>query len=291
MRKVCYCNHCGNKNPIELKKCQYCNKESKDRSILFIDYLLDETKDGIEGDIKDKFFEKIEYLIKKYLYGIVFSVTFISAIVVNVAIRAENPNIIVSESPVIVSKSYQSQRDLVQSLEIFMKEGNVNGVYSLLYQYHFPEEASRLGIDATSSELFNHIKNTAYKEAASYAYIPEEEGTSWDTMDRYCKVREGMGCKQYIDVSSSKHKFYNTNVLMTFYSYNIENEFYQKGDQVFMGKDDFDIYIVEVDGKYYLADIFDNHFDPNIESVKGDVSKLDYQTQMDIYVGKPSEEE
>lgn len=288
MKKVCYCNHCGNKNPIELKKCQYCNKESKDKSILFIDYLLDETKDEIEGRAKDKFFEKIEYLIKKYLYGIVFSVTFISAIVVNIAVRAENPDVIVSESPVIVSNSYQSQNALISELENYMKEGNEKGIYSLLYQYHYPGYAAALGIDATNSELFSHTKNTAFKEGDFMIYIPD----TWEPIERFCKERENInGCKRSIEVASSKHKFYSTNILVTFYSYNIENEYHKKGDRVFMGEDDLDIMIVEADGKYYLADIFDNHFDPNIESVKGEVSKLDYQTQMDIYVGRPSEEE
>lgn len=290
MKKICYCNHCGNQNPSDLKTCQYCNKTIKDKSILLIDYLLDETKDDIEGRAKDKLFSKIEYLIKKYLYGIVFSVTFISAVVVNIAIRTENSDRIVTDFPVVVSEKYQSQEDLIKSLEEYMKSGNVNAIYSLLYQYNYPKEAASLGIDATTSALFSHTKNNAFREGEFLEYIPED---NWESTSRFCKEREtitGYACKRYIDVTNSKHKFYDTNILSTFYSYTVENEHYQRGEKVFMGKDDFDIFIVEADGNYYLADIFDNHFDPNIEAVKGDISKLDYQTQMDLYVGKPSEE-
>ncbi len=286
MKKICYCNHCGTKNSINDLHCKKCEKEMKDKSILLVDYILKRGKEEVKGELEGNFLDVIKSFIKNHLYGVIFSVTVITAVAANVIVRLPDQEHLVKEPTAIVTTSFNSPEKLLNALERNLKEGNVNEIYSMLYQYNYKDEAKKLKIDALTSELFNHVKGHALKEAEIDTYMYD----NWEPISSFCKEREGLDCVNRIDVSNSNHKFYETNILATFYSTDIENEYISKGEKTFVGKDDFDILLVEVDGNYYIADLFDNHFDPNIISVGGDISKLDYETQMEIYVGKPSEE-
>lgn len=272
--KKYYCNNCGREHADRRGKCNYCGELKKTNNLLFVDYLLDQTNSDIKGTIIDKFIDKLKYIIKKYLYAIIFSITVLGTIVMNIVVR--NDIEIVHEKPMVenVVLSYYDIDSLISGIEKFMRVSDANSIKKLLYQNNFKDEAQKLGIDALDSVFFKHTKIGAYQK--SYIEINVSEDNEQFSITRYCKSYQ-TDCIENLDASGNE--FFSVSFYVGFYLTNYNGE-----EKTWVGKDDFEFIIVKVDDKYYLADIVTYISDPYIESVDGDASKLDYDKQMRYYV-------
>lgn len=272
--KKYYCNNCGKEQENRRGKCSYCGKNKKTNNLLFVDYLLDQTDSDIKGKLKDKLVDKLKYLIKKYLYAIILSITVIGSVVINIVVR--NDIEIVHEKPMVenVVLSYYDIDSLISDIEKFMRISDDDSIKKLLYQNNFKDDAQKLGIDALDSVFFRHTQIGAYQK--SYIDINVSEDNEQFSITRYCKSYQD-NCIENLDASGNA--FFSVSFYVGFYLTNYNGE-----EKTWVGKDDFEFIIVKVDDKYYLADIVTYISDPYIESVDGDASKLDYDKQMRYYV-------
>lgn len=272
--KKCYCNNCGKEQEKKRGKCSYCKENKKTKNLLFIDYLLDQTGDDIKDKVKSTIVDKIKYLIKKYLYAIILSVTVLGSVVINIVVQDELE--IVHEKPIFESvvNEYNDIDSLINDIEKYMRVSDDNSIKKLLYQNNFPDEAKKLGIDVSDNVLFRHTKIGAYQK--SNIQIDASEGPENNLITRYCRKYQD-DCVENLDLSGNE--FYSVSFYVGFYASINDSD-----EMVWVGKDDFEFIVVKVDGKYYLADIITYISDPYIESVDGDASKLDYDKQMRYYV-------
>lgn len=272
--KKYYCNNCGKEQDNRRGKCSYCGELKKTNNLLFVDYLLDQTNSDIKGTIIDKFIDKLKYLIKKYLYAIIFSITVLGTIVMNIVVR--NDVEIVHEKPIIedILREYHDIDSLINDIEKYMRVSDDNSIKKLLYQNHFSDDAKKFGIDALDSVLFKHTKIGAYQK--SHIEINVSENNEEFLINRYCKSYQA-NCIENLDASG--HEFFSVSFYVGFYLHDYNGE-----EKTWIGKDDFEFIVVKVDNKYYLADVVTYMSDPYIESVDGDASKLDYDKQMRYYV-------
>ena len=89
MNKI-HCIHCNQINNYKDINCIKCHK-----SLHEIDkYYTDMLKDHFKGEIKDSVTSFLIQLIKENIYGIIMTITIVSTIAVNVAIRADNPKVV-----------------------------------------------------------------------------------------------------------------------------------------------------------------------------------------------------
>lgn len=100
-----YCLHCGKKNNIENKVCSFCNKKLNEKDHEFRDYLKDKLKDEIPGTIEDNFFSYLSAFLKKYLYGILVSISIVTVTTTILVTREQSPETIVTKKPVFKSTS------------------------------------------------------------------------------------------------------------------------------------------------------------------------------------------
>lgn len=287
MKKYCYCNHCGTKNKIDVKKCVKCNQKLKIKNHPLTDYLLDQTKDDVKSSILDTVFDKIKYLIRKYLYGIVMTITIIGGVFANVIVRADVQ--VVTEKPNITFKykEYKDVPSIYNDMVKYLKNADEAGLKSLLFETHYREEASSLGINVSDNIIFTLTRDGVFKN--NYSEMNEmivDDITQLSENNRkYCEP-SGKRC---VDMSNNDYNVYNYYLLVSFYA-NIglsdDETFADNVDgKTFFGKDDFDLFFVEVDGNYYLLDITVNHYDEEIAKAKGDLSLVDYKKQVCHYVG------
>lgn len=285
MKKYCYCNHCGTKNKINVKKCSKCNQKLKIKNHPLTDYLLDQTKDDVKSTILDTVFDKVKYLIRKYLYGIVMTITIIGGVAANVVVRTKEE--VVTEKPNITFsyKEYKDVPSVYNDIVKYLKTADEAGLKSLLFETHYREEAASLGINASSNIIFTLTRNGVFK--SDYSEINEIDADDVFLMQKrkYCEP-SGERC---IDMSSTDYDIYNYYLLVGFYAdigLSDDKTFADNIDgKTFFGKDDFNLFFIEVDGNYYLLDITVNHYDEAIAEAKGDLSLVDYDKQVCHYVG------
>lgn len=287
MKKYCYCNHCGAKNKIDAKKCTQCHQKIKINNYPLTDYLLDQTKDDIQSTVLDSVFDKIKYFIKKYLYGIVMTITIVGGVTANVIIRAKEE--VVTEKPKITFnyKEYKDVPSVYNDIVKYLKNADEAGLKSLLFETHYPEEASSLGINASDNILFTLTRDGVFSKGYSdiNEIIVDDITQMLEHNRKYCEP-SGERC---VDMSNNNYNVYNYYLLAGFYAdigLSDDETFADNVDgKTFFGKYDFDLFFVEVDGNYYLLDITINHYDEAIAKAKGDLSLVDYKTQVCHYVG------
>ena len=277
--KKYYCNNCGHSSQGKIKhnKCSNCGEKFKNKRKLFIDYILDQTKDDIKDNIKSGIFDKIKYLIHKYLYGIVLSVTIIGVVTVNVVIKDEAE--IVHEKPEIFKstvKEYNSPNELLNDIEMYMRTSDEESIKNLLYQNNYPDEAKKYNINTENSNFFIHVKIGAYEKNKieihdNKNYIYQYESSS------YCKKDTGIECLEFYDLTDSPYEIFGVEYIIDFIVDSDNNS------NITIAEDDMFFIIFKINNKYYLADIIENIMNPYLEDVDGDASKLNYDTQREFY--------
>ena len=86
MNKI-HCIHCNQINNYDEINCIKCHKTLHELDKYYTDML----KDHFKGEIKDSITSFLIQLIKENIYGIIMTITVISTIAVNVAVRSDNP--------------------------------------------------------------------------------------------------------------------------------------------------------------------------------------------------------
>lgn len=84
MGKKKYCTFCGAENRAEDLLCHRCQENLNAEDELLKDFLLDHTKDKLKGNLDDSLRELIMNFLKSHLYGMVFTITLVAAVSVNV---------------------------------------------------------------------------------------------------------------------------------------------------------------------------------------------------------------
>lgn len=283
-KKYYYCNHCGAQNKIDAKKCIKCKKKLKMNNHPLTDYLLDQTKEDVQSNVLDTIFDKIKYLIKKYLYGIIMTVTIVGGVTANVLVRTEDA--VVTEKPNITFhyKEYSNVESLYNDMIGYMKNADEVGLKSLLFETHYKEEAESLEIHASDHIIFTLTRDGVFKNG----YNEMNEIVSDDVLllpKKYCFSYSN---KCY-DFSNTEYNLYDYYLLSVFY---VDDDTYSEPTWVeeiegktFFGKNEFELFFLEKNGKYYLLDLFTYHYDKDIAEVKGNLSLLDYNKQVCHYVG------
>jgi len=273
MKKIIFCNHCGTANKKENEICSSCHQKIKMKNVLLIDYLLDQTKDDIKDNIKGSIFDKIKYLLKKYLYSTILTVTIVGSITTNIIVR--NKEKIVTEKPdtsILIAQTYNNVETLFYDFEKSLQNADMTSLSNMLYETHYEKDAKRLGINIKKSDLWIaaslEVFKNGYNEMNKMILKDVVEITN-----RYCEPSH----EKCIDISNETNKVYNYNFLTGFYK-DID------GEKKWIGKYDIDIYFIEVEGKFYLLDFITQHADPVITKVHGDLSKIDYDEQIKNYI-------
>lgn len=272
MKKIIFCNHCGTANKSESEVCSSCHQKLKMKNILLIDYLLDQTKDDIKDNIKGNILDKIKYLLKKYLYSAILTVTIVGSVTANIIIR--NKDVIVTEKPdtsSLIAKTYDNIESLFIDFEKALKEADMTALNNMLYETHYESDAKRLNIEIKKSDLWTiasyGVFKNGYNEMNDIILDHVVEIT-----DRYCEPSH----EKCIDISNETNKFYNYYFLTAFYK-DID------GEKKWIGQYDIDIYFVKVNNKYYLLDFITQNADTAITKAHGDLSKVDYDSQIKHY--------
>ena len=77
MKTSNYCAWCGKQLTEPSDKCPNCNKALPPKDRLFLNFLIDHTKDKIKGDIEDSVYETVKNYLLSHLYGVIVGLTVI----------------------------------------------------------------------------------------------------------------------------------------------------------------------------------------------------------------------
>ena len=164
----CYCIYCKSENDKKSKTCRVCNRKLKPIDELYLNYLKDNAKDKVSGDILDNVTDFITSFIKKHLYGIIMSITIVSVVTGNVIVNNNlNETIIpneklVSEKPVLAVSNYTDYKVLVN--DFLTSLSNLESIDKYYYKTYFNEEIS--------NDLTNNIIDM-YKKINGYNHMEE----------------------------------------------------------------------------------------------------------------------
>lgn len=121
MEEKRYCINCGTENKIHDKVCCSCNEDLHQEESLFVDFLIERTKDKFKGSIQDSIYDTIMNFLLSHLYGTVLTVSIVSYAVVSSGIEvvnAINNNYIekVNHPPIILED--ENNPDILNESEI-----------------------------------------------------------------------------------------------------------------------------------------------------------------------------
>lgn len=133
-QKKIYCLHCGKENNIENKVCSFCNKKLTEKDHEFRDYLKDKLKDEVTGTIEDNFFNYLSAFLKKYLYGILVTISIVTSATTIFLTKDKTTETIVAKKPLFEAVSkvawldgcWENQEGGQLKLVAFNKDININ---------------------------------------------------------------------------------------------------------------------------------------------------------------------
>jgi len=83
-----YCVWCGTAHGQKDTVCSQCGKRLDAKDRLFVEFLIDHTKDKLKGDIEDGIFDAIKNYLLSHLYSIVVAMSLV-AVAVTAALNAD----------------------------------------------------------------------------------------------------------------------------------------------------------------------------------------------------------
>ncbi len=170
-----YCIYCGKVNDIANKKCRNCGKILNEEEHELRDFIFEETKSQLEGNIFDKIANFIKKLVTKHLYGVILSVSIITTSV-GVILNATS-NSTTSDIPLTDEKYVFSElNDAVKLTGCWKGKSNIdtdnNTRYIKFYNYE----------KALSTEVSENYNSKFYE---SYYLVFDEETTFGTTKNLY----------------------------------------------------------------------------------------------------------
>lgn len=83
-----YCVWCGTAHGQEDTVCSQCGKKLDAKDRLFVEFLIDHTKDKLKGDLEDGIYEAIKNYLLSHLYSVVVALSLV-AVTVTAALNAD----------------------------------------------------------------------------------------------------------------------------------------------------------------------------------------------------------
>ena len=167
-----YCAFCGKEAENGAENCAACGKKIPAKENLFLDFLLDHTKDSIKGKIEDSVYETIKNFLLSHLYGVVVGISLI--VVGAVAVISPNPY-----SHIEKVGSLEEARTSVSETAAVLSEADKQEIQNCISKYVASLDSARFmaGNDAfmyaISDDLYYSLENEA-EYSLYYNYYDEE---------------------------------------------------------------------------------------------------------------------
>lgn len=238
MMKECYCNHCGTKNQRNNKKCDKCHQKLYEHDHVLIDYLLDQAVDEVKGNAKSKIFDNIKYFLKKYLYGVILSITVVAGITANIIVNKNAQNI-TNVKPNYKNNEvikYQSTNDLIIAFNNYYINKDISGLSTLMLENSFESVAEQLNSNTSNHLIFQNIDLfNLHNPLIGFNIFPLRKIIDSDGSTTRAK--------KYADLGFDDADFVVNRLI---YEYNgIDYPLF-----------DFNFIVVSIDNYYYISEIF-----------------------------------
>lgn len=251
-----HCIHCNQINDDNEMFCINCHK-----SLYEIDkYYTDMLKDHLTGKVKDSVTSFLLQLIKENLYGIIMTITVISTVVVNVAIRSDNPEVVStinSTSEVVVHNDGIKSNTQYEALKVLGKayyEKDFDLLNKSSYLYNFGNKYS-----SEIKKLTNYgttLEEITEKHKGKFIYLQFEYYNEERYKEKYDKYLDVFEHALYPLINENEYAstkvnipniedidIYNTEALV----YSKEPYRYENMEALYL----FTVVYVKVDGNWY----------------------------------------
>ena len=251
-----HCIHCNQINDDNEMFCSNCHK-----SLYEIDkYYIDMLKDHLTGKVKDSVTSFLLQLIKENLYGIIMTITIVSTVIVNVAIRSDNPEVvsgITKTSEVLVHNDGIKSSTQYEALKVlgrayYEKDFDLLNKSSYLYNFgdKYASEIKKLTNYGTTLEEITE------KHKGKYIYLQFEYYNEERYKEKYDKYLDVFNHALYPLINENEYAstkvnipniedvdIYNTEAIV----YNKEPYRYENMEAYYL----FTIVYVKVNGNWY----------------------------------------
>lgn len=261
--KSCYCIHCGYKNDIKSKYCNHCHKKLKEKDHVLYQYIFEQSIDDIKDNAVSSIIDKVKFLIHKYLYGIIISLTVVATISANILVRNQNSDFIAMEKPKVSDNiiKYTSGDTLLETFQEAYLNQDVKTLYTLMYDTNFVKEANQLELYPSKSNVITDI-DIFTKSSPRILYSISNLNDISD-IESYGDVA--------VKLKNSGYQLYDASVSFVYYA---EKDGVKEEITFF----DYDFFLVNIEGNYYIAGIVYFNDDSRLErfyDVLGDVNLYD----------------
>lgn len=261
--KNCYCIHCGYKNDIQNKYCNHCHKKLKEKDHALYQYIFEQSIDDIKDNTVSSIIDKVKFFIRKYLYGIIISLTVVATVGVNISVRNQNRDFIAQEKPKLSNNliQYTSSDALLETFKDAYLHQDVKTLYTLMYDTNFAKEANHLGLYPSKNSVITDIDIfTKSSPRILYSTISLNDVSD---IESYGEIA--------VKLKDSGYQLYCAPLSFVYYE---DNNDMMREITFF----DYDFFLVNIEGNYYIAGIVYFNEPSRLEKfydVLGDVSLYD----------------
>ena len=251
-----HCIHCNQINDDNEMICSNCHKTLYELDKYYTDML----KDHVKGKLKDSVTSFLLQLIKENLYGIVMTITIVSTVVVNVAIRSDNPEVVskIDETSEVVvhndgiKSSTQYEAVKVLGKAYYDKDYNLLNKSSYLYNFgnKYSSEIKKLTNYGTTLEEITE------KHKGKFIYLQFEYYNEERYKEKYDKYLDTVKHALYPLVNENEYASVKVNIpnIEDIDIYNTEVLVFSKEPYGYENREDlylFTVVYVKIDGNWY----------------------------------------
>ena len=251
-----HCIHCNQINDDNDMICKNCHKTLYELDKYYTDML----KDHLSGKVKDSVTSFLLQLIKENLYGIIMTITIVSTVVVNVAIRSDNPEVVskIDEtSEMVVHNDGIKSNTQYEALKVlgkayYDKDFDLLNKSSYLYNFgnRYSSEIKKLTNYGTTLEEITE------KHKGKYIYLQFEYYNEERYKEKYNKYLDVFEHALYPLVNENEYGSTKVNIpnIEDVDIYNTEAFVYNKEPYTYDNMEEyylFTIVYVKVDGNWY----------------------------------------
>ena len=269
MNKI-HCIHCNHINDANEMICTNCHK-----TLYEIDkYYTDMLKDHLNGRIKDSIMAFLLQLIKENIYGIILTITVISTVVMNVAIRSDNPKV-VKESPIIVNEKSDgiksnTVRDALKILGEAVYTNNFDLLSKSSYLYNFNNLNTTDINNLVNGGISLENARNNYLNEYMYIQITDYNQERYGLIDKYNSINNNA-----LNILNNDGGYSNKKVVIPnleeITSYELEVFIYKQEPYVYSNLDvsyHMTVFYVKVNGNWYY--LYSSSADIRVIGTKSD---------------------
>ena len=207
-----HCIHCNQINDDNEMFCSNCHK-----SLYELDkYYTDMLKDHLTGKVKDSVTSFLLQLIKENLYGIIMTITVISTVIVNVAVRSDNAEVVSKideSSQVIVHNDGIKSSTQYEALKVLGKayyEKDFDLLNKSSYLYNFGNKYS-----SEIKKLTNYgttLEEITEKHKGKYIYLQFEYYNEQRYKEKYDKYIDTFNHALYPLINETEYASTKVNI-------------------------------------------------------------------------------